>query len=187
MFNNLILAAEEGAERTGLDLVLPEPVELVGGALAFAVVFLILRKFAWPAIQKALDERQKQIQSDLEAAENAKTEASTMLEDYKKQLGEARAEANRIIEEARGSAESVRKELIAKAEKEADGVVARAQEQIAAERSRTVQELQGQIADISIELAEKVIGRSVDGKAQRDLVDAYIKEVAGMGNGGTSN
>jgi F-type H+-transporting ATPase subunit b len=66
--------------------------------------------------------------------------------------------------------------------------VARAQEQIQAERQRTIQELQGQIADLSIELAEKVVGRSLDGSSQRDLVDAYIREVAGMSsNGGTSN
>jgi len=185
VLTNLILAAEE--ERTGLDLVLPEMAELVGGAIAFAVVALVLTRFAFPAIQKAMKERENAIQGDLEQAESAKNEAATMLEDYKKQLGEARAEANRIIEEARGSAEQVRKDLIAKAEKDADSVLARAQEQIEAERNRTIQELHGQIADISLELAEKVVGRSVDGRAQRDLVDAYIREVSGMQNGGSAN
>ena len=185
MLTNLILAAEE--ERTGLDLVLPEMAELVGGAIAFAVVALVLTRFAFPAIQKAMKDRESAIQNDLESAEKAKNEASTMLEDYKKQLGEAKAEANRIIEEARGSAEQVRKDLISKAEKDAESVVARAQEQIEAERNRTIQELHGQIADISLELAEKVVGRSVDGQAQRDLVDAYIREVSGMQNGGSAN
>lgn len=184
MVEALTLAAEE--ERTGLDLVLPEVAELIWGVVAFAVVAYVLMKFAWPSIRSAVEERQKQIQSDLEAAENAKNDAQRSLEEYKQQLGEARAEANRIIEEARASAEEVRKDIIARSEKEAEGIVARAQEQIDAERRRTVQELQGQIADLSIELAEKVVGRSLDGGSQRQLVDAYIKEVAGMSpNGGS--
>jgi F-type H+-transporting ATPase subunit b len=70
-----------------------------------------------------------------------------------------------------------------KAQAEADQIVARAQEQIDAERSRTVQELQGTIADLSIELAEKVVGRSLDADSQRDMVDAYIREVGALGNG----
>ena len=110
-----------------------------------------------------------------------------MLEDYKKQVADAKGEANRIIEEARQSAEQVRKDLIAKAEQEARQITERAQEQLAAERNRTVTELQSTIADLSIELAEKVVGRTIDAASQRDMVDAYIKEVAQMSNGGSSN
>ncbi len=184
----LILAqegGEHGAEETsGLDLVLPAVPELVWGTVAFVIVLAFLSKVAFPAIKKGLEQREQQIQGDLESAENAKQEANKQLEDYKKQVADARGEANRIIEEARQSAEQVRKDLIAKAEQEAQQVTERAQEQILAERNRTVQELQQQIADLSIELASKVVGRSLEGDAHRDLVDAYIKEVAGMGNGG---
>ncbi len=189
MTNLLILAAEGGEEaRTGLDLVLPEAAELLWGALAFLVVAFVLGKFAFPKIKEVIEAREKQIQGDLEGAEGAKVEAQKMLDEYKTQLGEARAEANRVIEEARQAAEQVRKDVVAKAEKDAEAIVARAGEQIEAERQRTVQELQGQIADLSIELAGKVVGRSVDAEAQRDMVDAYINEVSGMGsNGGTNN
>lgn len=184
----LLLAQEEVHEREGIDLVLPETAELVWGIICFAIVVFVLMRIALPRIREAIEAREKKIQSDLEGAENARSEAEKQLEDYKKQLAEARSEANRIIEEARSSAEEVRKDVIAKSEKEAESIVARAQEQIQAERQRTVQELQRQIADLSIELAEKVVGRSLDGSSQRDLVDAYIREVAGMGsNGGTSN
>jgi F-type H+-transporting ATPase subunit b len=182
----IILAQEE--EPTGLDLVLPEPAELIGGALAFIVVFFVLSRVAFPKIRAAVEKRESEVQGNLERAENAKGEAEKVLEDYKRQLAEARSEANRIIEEARGQAEQVRKDLIAKAEKDAGTIVARAQEQIEAERTRAVQELQGQIASFSIELAEKVVGRSLDGETHRDLVDAYIKEVSGMStNGGSSS
>ena len=182
--DHLLLAAEE--ERSGLDLILPDKAELLWGVILFALVLFVLNKFAFPAIKKGIQQREEKIQGDLEEAENAKNEANKQLEDYKKQLADARGEANRIIEEARQSAEEVRKDLVAKAEKEAEQIVERAQEQISAERNRTVQELQTTLADLSIELASKVVGRSLDTESQRDLVDAYIKEVAGMsaGNGG---
>lgn len=183
---DLLILAAEAEERTGLDLVLPPVAELVGGLLAFLVVAVILMKFAFPAIRRTIEAREQEIRSQLEGAESAKAEAEKLLRDYRAQLADAKGEANRIIEEARAQAEQVRKDLVAKAEKEADAIVARAQEQIAAERARTVQQLQRQIADMSIELASKVVGRSLDGQTQRELVDAYIREVAAM-NGGSSN
>ncbi|MFN2489186.1 MAG: F0F1 ATP synthase subunit B [Actinomycetota bacterium] len=180
-----LLAAE--AEPSGLDLILPATEELIWGAICFAVVAYLLSRFAFPRLREAVQARETTIQNALEETEKAKSDAQGLLDDYKKQLADARAEANRVIEDSRQQAEDVRRDLIARAEKDAEGVVARAREQIEAERNRTVQELQGQIADMSIDLAEKVVGRSLDGKTQRELVDAYIKEVSGMsGNGSTS-
>jgi F-type H+-transporting ATPase subunit b len=181
----LLLAQEHGGGgSSGLDLILPAPAELIWGVICFAVVAFVLMRVAFPAIRKTVEAREGNIQSALEEAEKSKNEAHKLLEDYKKQLAEARSEANRVIEEARHQAEDVRREIIAKAEKDAEGAVARAGDQIEAERNRTVQELQGQIAQMSIELAEKVVGRSLDGESQREFVDAYIKEVAGMSGDG---
>src|SRR5918992_1222263 len=86
-------------------------------------------------------------------------------------------EAEKSKSEAHEMLEEYKKQL-------AEGIVARAGERIEAERNRTVQELQGQIAQMSIDLAEKVVGRSLDGESQREFVDAYIKEVAGMSGDG---
>ena len=182
---SLLLAAEE--ERTGLDLVLPEPAELVGGALAFLFVAVILGWKVWPKIREAVQKREDTIQGQFEDAEKAKAEAEQAKRNYEEQIADARSEANRIIEEARQSAESVRKDLITKAEAEAKQVVEKAQDQIEQERQRTVQELQGSIADLSIELAERVVGKSLDAPAQRELVDSYIRDVSGMPspNGGS--
>ncbi len=116
----LLLAATEETgghadEPSGLDLILPATEELIWGIVAFAVVFYVLNKFAFPALRKNVEARDKQIQGDLEQAEHAKQEAQRQLEEYKRQLADARGESNRIIEEARQSAEQVRKDLIAKA------------------------------------------------------------------------
>ena len=182
---SLLLAAEE--ERTGLDLVLPEPAELIGGALAFLVVAGILGWKVWPKIREAVQKREQTIQGQFEDAEKAKSEAEEAKRNYEEQIADARSEANRVIEEARQSAEQVRKDLIKKAEAEAEQITERAQSQIEQERERTMQELQGQIADLSIQLAERVVGRSLDAPAQRELVDSYIKDVSGMTspNGGS--
>jgi len=184
-------AAEEGGgeeEPSGIDLVLPDPAELIWGAIAFLVVLAVLSKVAFPRLRATIQEREQKIQESLETADRTKAEASQQQDAYKQQLAEARAEANRIIEEARQQAEQVRKDITDKAQAEANQIVARAQEQIDAERSRTLQELQGTIADVSIELAEKVVGRSLDANAQREMVDAYIREVGGMsGRGGSNN
>lgn len=180
---------EHGAGPSGLDLILPDAAELIWGAICFAVVATILTRLIFPKIRQSIEEREATLRQAQEQAEGARAESQRQLDEYKRQLANARAEANRLIEDARAQAEQVRKEMLAKAEREAEAVVARAQEQIEAERTRTVQELQSTIASLSIELAEKVVGRSLDGNAQRDLVDSYIREVAGMqrGNGSSTN
>jgi F-type H+-transporting ATPase subunit b len=180
-----ILLAQAEEEREGIDLILPAVDELVWGIICFVIVAVVLSKVAFPALRAGIEKREQTIQGNLEESEKAKSEAQKQLDEYRKQLADARGEANRIIEEARQSAEQVRKDLTAKAEAEAEQIVARAQEQIEAERTRTVNELQSTIAELSIQLAEKVVGRSLDGGSQKELVDAYIKEVGQMsGNGG---
>jgi F-type H+-transporting ATPase subunit b len=181
---NLLAQAEE--EREGIDLILPAVDELVWGIICFLIVAVVLSKVAFPALRAGIEKREQTIQGNLEESEKARNEAQKQLDEYRKQLADARGEANRIIEEARQSAEQVRKDLTAKAEAEAEQIVARAQEQIEAERARTVTELQSTIAELSIQLAEKVVGRSLDGGSQKELVDAYIKEVGEMSssNGG---
>jgi F-type H+-transporting ATPase subunit b len=178
---------EHADEPSGLDLILPESAELIWGIICFAIVAIVLMKKVFPKLKETIEARENAIQENLESAERSKTEAQGQLDEYKQQLAEARSEANRIIEEARQSAEQVRKDLTAKAERDAEAIVARAQEQIEAERNRTVQELQSSISDITIELAEKVVGRSLDGDTQRQMVDAYIQEVSGMGGQGSTN
>lgn len=184
LLSSILLFAQEQApaeeEPGGTELILPAFEELLWGAVAFAIVLFVLNKYAFPMLRKAVEEREQRIQSDLEAAESAKADAENERRQYQQQIADARSEANRIIEEARQSAERVRADLVAKAEADAAQVVARAQEQLEAERNRTVQELQSQVAQLSIELAEKVVNRSLDRDVHRELVDAYIKEVGGM-------
>jgi F-type H+-transporting ATPase subunit b len=157
--------------------------ELLVGALAFAVLFFFVWKWVLPRVSALLEERRDKIQGDLESAEQTRTQSERELAEYREQLATARQEANGIIEEARKTAEQVRVDIQARAEGEAAATVSKAQEEIRAERDRVFQELRGEIGEIAVELAERVVGASLDAKAHQRLIDEYIDEVASGASG----
>jgi F-type H+-transporting ATPase subunit b len=163
--------------------ILPDVAEMVYGSIAFLIVFGLLAKFAFPALNRVLADRSAKIQGEMEKAETTRGEADQLLADYRSQLARAREESNLIIEEARKTAEQLRRDVQAKAEQESQATVARAQEEIRGERDRVFQELRGQVGDIAVELAGRVVGASLDRSAHERLIDEYIDQVAGNGNG----
>jgi F-type H+-transporting ATPase subunit b len=102
-----------------------------------------------------------------------------VLADYHQQLAGARDEANRIVEEARQAGEAVRADIVARAEHEAEVIRARAQEELAGERERAVGAMRRSVADLSLDVAERVIGAELDHKGQQALVERYIDELGG--------
>jgi F-type H+-transporting ATPase subunit b len=178
----VLTLAQEAEENAPEDLY-PHWEELIVGALAFFILFFFMGRWVLPRMREMMESRRARIQGDLEKAERAKAEAEQLLARYEERLKEARGEANRVIEEARKTAESVRKDVLAKAEEEARQVVARAQQEIQAERDRAFEELRAQVGELSIEVASRVIGASLDKRRQAKLVDEYIEEIAKAGNG----
>jgi F-type H+-transporting ATPase subunit b len=185
IFAFLAQEGEHVAEAAGepIDDLTPPPAELLIGVLAFAVFFFFVWKWVLPQLNKVLEERREQIQGNLEKAEATRREADQELADYRTQIAGARDEANRIIEEARQTAEQLRADIQAKAEAEAQQTVIRAQEEIRAERDRVFQELRGQVGEIAVDLAGRVVGASLDEQAHRRLIDEYIDQVGASGNG----
>lgn len=178
MLHLVVLAAAEAPNP-----ILPDKAEMIYGTIAFVIVFGLLWKFAFPALNKMLAERSSKIQGEMEKAEATRGEADHLLADYRTQLAGARDESNRIIEEARKTADQLRRDVQAKAEQEAQATVARAQEEIRAERDRVFQELRGQVGEIAVELAGRVVGQSLDKSAHERLIDDYIDQVASGENG----
>ena len=181
VFAQLVLAAEsaEDGESGGLDLLLPAPEELFAGIIAFAIVFFFVWKWAIPALNKTLEARQAAIAAELESAEKAKLEAESLLADYRAQVAGANEEAAQKVADGRDAGEAVKADIIARAETEAEQIKARANEEIAAERDRIEGEVRRQVADLSLDVAEKVVGSSIDADAQRQLVDRYIDDLGG--------
>jgi F-type H+-transporting ATPase subunit b len=151
--------------------------ELIWGGLAFLIVLFALMKFAFPALKKGLKAREEKIRSDLEGAEQARLDAESEKVQYQGQLADARGEANRIVEEARQAAESVRAEVLAKAEADAAEIRTRANEDIVLARERAMSDLQHQVGEISIGLAEKIVEKNLDPATQTALVESYINSV----------
>ena len=158
--------------------ILPAAGELLYGTIAFAAIFLMLWKFAIPAMKKTMNARTAKIEGDLKAAEGAKGEAEQQLADYKSQLADAKSESNRIIDEARQQAESVRKDLLARAEADAAQVRAKATEDLNAQAERIKADLSTHVRNLSIDLAEKVVGQNLDRGTNEALVDRYIADLA---------
>jgi F-type H+-transporting ATPase subunit b len=176
----LLVLAQAESGRSGLFLIIPETHELIWGIVSFAVLAFLLWKFAGPAMNRMLDARQQAVVGGLQEAEQAKQDAQGLLDDYRKQLTNAKDEANRIIEEARQTAETMRQEMMAKASSEADEVVAKARSEITAERERALTELRQEVADLSIDLAERVVKGSLDREASRVMIDQYLDELERM-------
>ncbi len=174
-----ILAAEAGGAPAteSHNPIVPELNELVYSLLAFVVLIVLFKKFAFKPVQQGLEARTKRIRDDLGAAESAKTEAEGVLADYRKQLNDAKGEADRIIDEARKSAEKVKADLLAKTNDEVAELKSKASADIEAARSAALASLQSSVAEIAIELAEKVVEKNLDRDTNKRLIDGFIAKV----------
>ncbi len=173
-----VLATEEGGESGGgLSLVLPHPEELIAGILAFLIVFFFVWRKALPSINKTLEARQQAITGQLTEAEESKKEAESLLADYRSQLAEAKTEGNRIIEEARIAGDQLKADIVARAEEEAAATLAKAREEAQNEKARALAEARREVGQISVGLAEKIVGESLDGKVQQGLIDRYLEDL----------
>lgn len=177
--DGLVLAAE-GADEAP-NPIFPAAAELIWGTLAFFVLLVVMYKFGLPAITAAMQTREEHIRASIDEADRTRTEAAAVLADYQRQLADAKAESARIIEEARQTADALKRDLTAKAEAEAAELRQRNAEQVSAERDRVMAELQGQVAALAIELAEKVVESNLDREANLRLIENYINSVGAGG------
>lgn len=176
---------EEGGASTNKDCKPPNPVlpklsEMAWAAGLFAVVAIFMMKFAVPKLRKTIEARVDTQRGDLEGAERAKTEADTLLAEYRRKVSEARAEANRSIDEARARADEYRKARLAEAEAEVATRRAAATAEIRAATERVMVDLRLQVAGLSTDLASRVVERELDRSAQQALIDSVIAQA---GNG----
>ena len=159
---------------------LPEKNEIIWGGSAFLVVLAGLTWLGYPMIKKTMNERTERIRSEIDEADKLKAEAASTLTQYQASVADAKSEAARIVDEARTAAEAVRADIIARAEAEAAEVKTKGREDVEAGKARAIQELQAQVGDLTIALAEKVVEKSLDDATNRQLIDNYINN---LGNG----
>jgi F-type H+-transporting ATPase subunit b len=163
-----------------VEKIIPLGVELYVNLAAFAVLFVLLWKFAFPPITKMLDQRAENIRESLEKAEETRVEAERLLDEYKVQLAEARKEANNVIEQGRKVADTMKAEIVAKANEERESMLARAREEIQGEKRTAMAELQSQVADLSVAVAGRLIGATLSADEHKALIAKYVAEVGSL-------
>jgi len=145
--------------------------------VAFVVLLILLAKFAFKPIAQALDRRGETIKNSIAEAEKQHAEARKLMEDYQKQVADARSEAGKILEEARQLGERVRKEVVDKASAEASATVQRAQEEIQRLKEKGVQDMKDTVAALSVQIASRVLEKEVNEATHRQLIENLIKDL----------
>jgi len=144
--------------------------------VVFVLLLVLLKKFAWKPILDAVDERNESIDNALKAADKAKEEMAALNADNERILIEARKERDLLLKEAREIKESIITEAKEKATSEADKIIISAKEQINNDKMKAITELKNQVAELSIEMTEKILKSELsDAVKQKELVSKALK------------
>ncbi|TYC17731.1 F0F1 ATP synthase subunit B [Actinomadura syzygii] len=167
-----VLAAENN------NPLLPHPFELVVGIFSFLVVLIVVGRILVPRLQQTLEERTQAIEGGLERAEQAQKEAQQVLDQYKAQQKAAAVEASNERRKAEEQGAQIIAQAKEQAQVEARRIVENAKAQIEAERQQALQSLRAEIGTLSVELAGRVVGESLEDSARQSrVVDRFLEEL----------
>ncbi|WEV44722.1 F0F1 ATP synthase subunit B [Streptococcaceae bacterium ESL0687] len=144
---------------------------------AVLILMVLIKKFAWGAITNIFEQRAKKISDDIDGAEAARAKAEELAKRREAELSTSRKEASQILKDATATANTSSDKIITEAREEAIILKKRAAEEISREHDEALLNVKGEIADISVRLAEKLIGNSLDEKSQSGLIDAYLEKL----------
>jgi len=150
---------------------------LIWTLVVFGILLVLLWRFAFPAILKSVEERERRIQKQLDEAEKANAEAQRLLEEHRKQIAAARNEAQEILAKAKTVAQKERETLLAKAREEYDALLNRARKDIDAEKEKAILALRREAVELSIAAASRVIEANLDTEANRKLVADFLESL----------
>lgn len=152
--------------------------DLIFVMVNFLILVAILYKFMWGPVIKMIDSRQQTIDDSLNKADAARKEAEQMSAKLAEEIADARRQAKSIIEEAQKSAETVKEDILAQARDSADSMLERAQAEIAKEKANAILEIKGEVADMVVSVAGRLLAENMNDQQHMALVDKYIAEVA---------
>ena len=174
MYTDMLFLASEGGS---LDPLAFDPGAMILTLITFGISFVVLTKVCWKPILKAAKAREDRIADNLRAADEARAEAEKLAEGYKKQLEDAKAEVAALLEEGRREAGERKQEIVSKAHSEAESARDRANREIDLAREKAVAQLRAESVDLSIAIASKVIGSSLDDEGHRKLASDMLTEM----------
>jgi F-type H+-transporting ATPase subunit b len=157
------------------DLGINVPV-LIANIVNFTVLLVILRLVAWGPLMKMLDERREKIAQSLSAAEQAKVQVAESERQVQEQIETSRREAQQLIAQAQEISTRIQTDARTQAQADAEATLARARNEIQQERDTAIADLRREFADMTISAAEKVINRSIDRTAHKQLIEEALAQ-----------
>jgi F-type H+-transporting ATPase subunit b len=143
----------------------------------FLVLVLLLRKFAWQPLLKAMDERQKTIARAVDDARLAREQLQQTQQETVKILNQARVDADSLLTRARSDAEQLRQEQRQKALAEAGNITKNAEQQIQRETAKAIEQIRKETVDLSVAIASKLIQRNITKEDNERLIEDALKQL----------
>ncbi|MBE6542529.1 MAG: F0F1 ATP synthase subunit B [Ruminococcaceae bacterium] len=150
---------------------------IIATILNLLILMWIIKKFLFKPVQKVLAERQNQVDEIYSAAEKSAAQAEADRKLYNEKLEGAREEAEAIVKAATKRADRLSDEIIDKAKNKAEETIRKAENDIAQEKKKAMNELKNEISDISVQIAENVVGREIKAEDHRELIDDFIDKL----------
>ena len=172
-------AAEEGSK---VDLLTPHGGLMVWTLVIFVGLFLILSRYAFGPITRAVEAREQALQDAIDQAKRDREEAARILAEHRTQLEGSRAEAQKIIAEGRAVGEKLRAEMLEETRTQQQDMLERARREIAGERDRAIAQIREEAVDLALAAAGKVIEKNLADSANRKLVEGYLAGANVRGN-----
>lgn len=141
------------------------------------IIFFVARKYLFGPVMKIIQDRQKEIDDMYADADEAKVQASQLRSEYEEKLAQASETSQRIVREAVARGQSREEEILRQANAEAAAILEKASDDIAQQKKKAVNDAKNEISSLAMDIAGKVVGRSLDAKDQKALVDRFIEEL----------
>ncbi len=150
---------------------------IVTQIIGFLLAVWILKAFAWKPLLKMLDDRKQKIIGDINEAENIKSDANKLLDEYQSKLRDIETEARAKIQEAVSDGNRIASEIREQARDESRLILAKSREELARDVAKARVQLRDDMASMVVRAAEKIISTKLDDPEQKRLLDDFLKEV----------
>jgi len=170
-------AAHIPVASSGSFLITPNVGLMVWVLVVFGIVYLILRKWVFPAIGAALDARATSIEESIDSAAKLREDAQQVLDEYRQRLAEARQQADEIVTRARQAGEAHQKEAVETARAERERLLEQTRRDVQAETRRAIEEIRREVADLTVLATEKVTRKTLTDADQKRLVDEALSDL----------
>lgn len=166
-----------------MSLITPDFGLLFWMTLIFAILFFVLAKFGFPAITGMVEKRSERINESIGKAREAEQRLEQLGQEQVRMIEETRAEQARILKEASQARDSLLAQARQQAQDDASKILEQARTQIAAEKESALRDIRAQVANLSVDVAEKILrNRLSDEQAQMDLITRMVDELSNTNN-----